>query len=199
MDLLIIKSFLDTTAITKIIEEMRSSHAAAATVYGGTQQGGGVDTRVRKVARLSISEETREWVKQQLMQKKEQLEQRFGIPLTHCEDPQFLRYETGHFFVAHQDGNTPMIYDHTRFRKVSVSLYLSQQTIEPAPNSYGAGELVLHGHSSEPKQMIAEPPGTLVAFRSETTHEVLPITHGERYTIVSWFRNDEPRSGTLRK
>ena len=31
-------------------------------------------------------------------------------------------------------------------------------------------------------------PGTLVAFRSETTHEVTPVTHGERYSIVSWFR-----------
>jgi len=28
----------------------------------------------------------------------------------------------------------------------------------------------------------------LVAFRSETTHEVTPVTHGERYSIASWFR-----------
>jgi SM-20-related protein len=31
-------------------------------------------------------------------------------------------------------------------------------------------------------------PGTLVAYRAETTHEVTPVTHGERFTIVSWFR-----------
>ena len=30
-------------------------------------------------------------------------------------------------------------------------------------------------------------PGTLVCFRAETTHEVLPVTHGERFTIVSWY------------
>jgi SM-20-related protein len=31
-------------------------------------------------------------------------------------------------------------------------------------------------------------PGTLVAYRAETTHEVTPVTHGERFTIASWFR-----------
>jgi SM-20-related protein len=31
-------------------------------------------------------------------------------------------------------------------------------------------------------------PGTLVAFRADTTHEVVPVTYGERYTIVTWFR-----------
>ena len=31
-------------------------------------------------------------------------------------------------------------------------------------------------------------PGTLVAFRAETTHEVTPVTRGERYAIVSWYR-----------
>jgi SM-20-related protein len=30
-------------------------------------------------------------------------------------------------------------------------------------------------------------PGLLVAFRSDTVHEVLPVTHGERFTVVSWF------------
>ncbi|MER9409217.1 2OG-Fe(II) oxygenase [Mesorhizobium sp. M0589] len=31
-------------------------------------------------------------------------------------------------------------------------------------------------------------PGSLVAFRSETTHEVTPVTCNERFTIVSWYR-----------
>jgi predicted 2-oxoglutarate/Fe(II)-dependent dioxygenase YbiX len=34
---------------------------------------------------------------------------------------------------------------------------------------------------------LAPSPGTLVAFRAETTHEVTPVTHGERVTIVSWY------------
>jgi predicted 2-oxoglutarate/Fe(II)-dependent dioxygenase YbiX len=31
-------------------------------------------------------------------------------------------------------------------------------------------------------------PGTLVAYRAETTHEVTPLTHGERFTVATWFR-----------
>ncbi|MDB6025406.1 MAG: hypothetical protein JWM68_1629 [Verrucomicrobiales bacterium] len=191
IDSLTIRNLLDAATITTIVAEMRSSHAAAATVYGETKHGGTVNPRVRKVSRLAVSLEIRERVKELLMQQKEQLAQRFGVALTYCEDPQFLRYETGDFFVAHQDGNTPIIYDHTRFRKVSVSIYLSQRAAEPTPDTYGGGELVLYSRSSDARQLIAETPGTLVAFRSETTHEVLPITHGERYTIVSWFRSDE--------
>jgi SM-20-related protein len=34
--------------------------------------------------------------------------------------------------------------------------------------------------------LIGEP-GLLVAFRSDVLHEVEAVTHGERYSIVSWF------------
>ncbi|MCA1578026.1 MAG: 2OG-Fe(II) oxygenase [Acidobacteria bacterium] len=42
--------------------------------------------------------------------------------------------------------------------------------------------------SSEPKFHFVGERGTLIAFRAETTHEVTPVTHGERYSMVSWFR-----------
>ena len=29
--------------------------------------------------------------------------------------------------------------------------------------------------------------GVLVAFRSELLHEVVPVTHGQRYTLVTWY------------
>src|SRR5205085_1516987 len=61
---------------------------------------------------------------------------------------------------------------------------------EPLPETYGGGELMLHGPygSREPPVRADAQPGTLVAFRAETTHEVTPVTHGERFTIVSWYR-----------
>ena len=50
--------------------------------------------------------------------------------------------------------------------------------------------LVLHGPypDFDYRQAVACGAGSLAAFRSETTHEVLPVEHGERFTIVSWFR-----------
>ncbi len=195
-DIFTISDFLNPAEIAAIVSEMQSAHAVAATVYGGNPgYHGTVDDRVRMVARLTMSPETRQKIAALLLQQKARLEQRFGVALTHCEEPHFLRYEVGNFFVAHQDGNTPMIYDHTRFRKVSVSIYLSQQSSQPGPNIYGDGELVLHGAypNINERHRVVEPPGTLVAFRSEVTHEVLPISHGVRHAIVSWFRSDEPK------
>ena len=46
-----------------------------------------------------------------LLNLKETIEEHFGINVGECEEPQFLRYRTGDFFVAHQDGNTPLIFD----------------------------------------------------------------------------------------
>jgi SM-20-related protein len=125
-----------------------------------------------------------------LMAQKGALEQHFGVALGECEAPQFLRYQEGDYFVPHQDGNTPLIHDESRFRKISVVLFLSPQSDEPLPETYGGGALVLHGPYLGPTLRVAMPnaPGTLVAYRAETTHEVTPVTHGERFTIASWLR-----------
>jgi SM-20-related protein len=97
------------------------------------------------------------------MQQTDALEQHFGHALSSCEPPQFLRYLPGDFFVAHQDGNTPLIHDDSRFRKVSAVIFLSAFSEGPARAADARA-----GHA-------------------ETTHEVLPVTHGERFTIVSSY------------
>ncbi|HYG25170.1 MAG TPA: 2OG-Fe(II) oxygenase [Verrucomicrobiae bacterium] len=182
--------FLDDATITGIVGEMKRSHAAAAPVYGQAKAGGTVNPHVRKVSRLSMSTATRDKIVSLLMEAKDALSMHFGVALNHCEEPQFLRYETGDFFVAHQDGNTPLVYDHTRFRKISISICLSQPGDASDPGTYGGGDLVLYGKPMESGERAVQGRGTLVAFRSETTHEVLPVSHGERYAIVSWYRSD---------
>jgi SM-20-related protein len=74
---------------------------------------------------------------------------------------------------------------------VSVVIFLSAQSEHPAPETFCGGSLVLHAPfgQAEPRLTLAPAPGTLVAFPSETTHEVLPITHGERLSVVSWYRS----------
>jgi SM-20-related protein len=185
IDVLEINGFLDAAACAALRAELRAANGAAAGLLGGD-----VRTHVRKATRVALPPARCEQVKALLMQGKPALERHFGLTLTECEAPQFLRYETGDFFVAHQDGNTPLIHDDSRFRKVSVVLFLSRQSEAPLPDSYGGGSLVLHGPYSGPELRIplGPPPGTLVAFRAETTHEVTPVTDGERFTIVTWFR-----------
>lgn len=188
-DLLIIRDFLSIARREEIVAELKLASGGPATVYG-KEKAGAVEPRVRKVTRLAVSAETRGSVMRQLLERKGPIEEYFGTTLSECEEPQFLRYEAGDYFVAHQDGNTPLIFDQTRHRRVSVVIFLNSQSKEPAPDTYCGGELVFHGPYHDPMSRlpVAADPGTLVAFRAEVTHEVVPVKHGERYTIVSWYR-----------
>jgi SM-20-related protein len=192
IDVLEIRDFLSPADCQALRDELRQAGGRPAALLG--QEGSGkVHPQVRKVTRSRVPFSTCERLTRLFMERRDRLERHFGIPLGSCEEPQFLRYETGDFFVAHQDGNTPLIYDQSRFRKISVVLFLSAQSDEPVPETYGGGSLVLHGHYSGPslQQPVIASPGTLVAFHAETTHEVTPVTHGERFTIVSWFQGSE--------
>jgi SM-20-related protein len=185
IDVLEINGFLDAAACAALRAELRAAGGSAASLLGGD-----VRTQVRKATRVAVLPAMSARVKSLLMQARPMLERHFGLALGDCEAPQFLRYEAGDFFVPHQDGNTPLIHDESRFRRISVVIFLSRHSEEPAPETYGGGSLILHGPYSGPELRIplGPPPGTLVAFRAETTHEVTPVTHGERITIATWFR-----------
>jgi predicted 2-oxoglutarate/Fe(II)-dependent dioxygenase YbiX len=182
-DLLRLDEFFDAATCDTIVAELRAANAEAATVYGSSA-GAAVQPRVRSVRRVDVSSELHELVSGRLLDHMPEMGQHFGVALDSCEPPQFLRYEPGDFFVAHQDGNTPLLRDDSQSRRVSIVAFLN--------TDYDGGVLTLHG--SYPDYNVRHPvivdPGTLVAFRSETTHEVTPVTRGQRYTIVSWYRSD---------
>ena len=189
IDLLEVEGFLDEGTRERIVAELEREGGAPATVLSA-DAGGRVHAAVRKTTRIAVSPETRELVRQRLMERRAAIEARFGVALTECEEPQFLRYETGDYFVPHQDGNTPMVWDDSRFRRISAVIFLSEKSEEPAPDIYGGGALVFHGPYSGPELRVPATahPGSLVTFRAETTHEVTPVTHGVRFTIATWFR-----------
>ncbi|HYP50210.1 MAG TPA: hypothetical protein VEQ34_04655, partial [Pyrinomonadaceae bacterium] len=135
IELLEINDFLDAAAQRTILAEIRTCTSAAATVYG-KESGGAVEPLVRRVLRVEVSSETRRLVRELLLDCREKFENHFGVTLNECEEPQFLRYQTGDFFVAHQDGNTPLIYDETRFRKISISIFLNAQSAERLSDTY---------------------------------------------------------------
>jgi SM-20-related protein len=183
-----VKSFLSPAECAGLRAALRQAAGSQATVLS-PHPGGEVKPLVRRSTRMRVPACTAEQITARLMQQTCALEQRFGHVLSSCEPPQFLRYLPGDFFVAHQDGNTPLIHDDSRFRKVSAVIFLSAFSQTPAAESYGGGALVLHGPYSGPNLRVpfTPLPGTLICFRAETTHEVLPVTHGERFTIVSWY------------
>lgn len=180
-DLLQLHDFFDDATRAQLLTQMRNAATGPATVYG-SGAGAAVQPRVRSVRRVEVAAELRELVMNRLQESKTEIESHFDVTLGECEEPQFLRYESGDFFVAHQDGNTPMVLDDSRHRRISVVIFLNRE--------YGGGKLTLHGKypDYDTRHSIDGVPGILVAFRSETTHEVTPVTDGERYTIVSWYR-----------
>jgi len=187
--LLLVRDFFDARECGALVAELRGAEGGAAVVYG-RGEAGVVDERVRRVARLAVSPETAEFVSRRLSGLKARVEDHFGVRLAGCEEPQFLRYREGDFFVAHQDGNTGLIRSEREARLVSVVVFLSRRAGETGEGDYRGGSLVFSdwrpGSTRDPFSLNGEP-GTLVAFRAETTHEVTPVTSGERLSIACWY------------
>lgn len=189
MDLLVLSEFLDRITCERIVESLKAASGAPAVVYG-TDVAGAVHANVRSATRVVVPDDLRDEIAQRFEAARQGMALHFGVSLSHCEEPQFLHYRAGDFFVAHQDGNTPLTRDETRHRRVSVVVFLNSQSAAPDAGSYGGGDLLFHGAYPDWQARHAAPaaPGALVAFHSEATHEVTPVTHGDRYTIVSWYR-----------
>ena len=190
-DLLLQRNFIDESTCERIIDESLTAASGPATVYGRGDSGA-VNERMRKTTRFQPSTQTKELIIQRLLEYKPEIERHFQISLRDCEEPQFLRYDVGDFFVAHQDGNTGLIHlASDADRKISITLFLNQQTDQRVPRSFSGGSLKFSDYRAEPgyrEFVLPAEPGLLVAFRSETTHEVTQVTTGARYSIVTWYR-----------
>ena len=184
-DLFGVSQFLEPSLVDAIVAEMKVAPGSPATVYGSTVSGT-IEQSVRRTFRVKPSNETVALVIQKLLALKETVEKHFDIVLKECEEPQFLRYREGDFFVAHQDGNTGLLRLPSEERLISTVIFLTRESESPETGDYSGGSLVF-SHLQDRFRLSSEP-GLLIAFRSETTHEVTPVTHGERYSIASWYK-----------
>ena len=71
-------------------------------------------------------------------------------------------------------------------------LFLNGSSREPRPATYGGGSLTFYSLFEDPdSENLGVPleaePGLLVAFNAHLPHSVEPVTHGERFTIATWF------------
>ena len=176
----------------RIVNEMSALEGRSSLVYGRSEAGV-VNETTRRSLSLAPSLETVELVVGQLLACMGQIAEHFSVKLSEGEDPQFLRYQKGDFFVAHQDGNTGMLRLDTERRLVSTVIFLGREveSLVEGRDVYCGGSLVFTNQRvamEHAKFHMRGEPGMLIAFRSETTHEVTPVTHGERYSIVSWYR-----------
>jgi SM-20-related protein len=117
----------------------------------------------------------------------------FDIEIEGRQSLQFLVYGEGDFFEAHRDRNDSVgAASFSARRQVSVVMFLNGESKEPRGGTYGGGSLTFYGllGGDRGKQVglpLVGEDGLLVAFESGTWHSVTPITHGERYTVVTWL------------
>lgn len=185
-----VKNFFDARMCRNLLGELRDCPTVPSKIYG-QEASDSVNENIRKSDFLMPSRATVEIITKRLSNCREKVGEHFGLSLNECEEPQFLRYRVGDFFVAHQDGNTGMLRsEREQRRKVSIVIFVNSQTEIPQTDDYCGGSLVFsdwHPSSKREDLPVSGEAGMLIAFRSETTHEVIPVTRGERYSIVSWF------------
>jgi PKHD-type hydroxylase len=87
---------------------------------------------------------------------------------------QFTNYEApSGKYGKHVDRGMNMIV-----RKLSISIQLTN------PEEYEGGELKLY--DGEEETIMSKEQGTLIIFPSYVLHEVMPVTKGERNSLVTW-------------
>ena len=193
LGLFVVEDFFDKQTCVQIQAEMRTVDHTRAEVVDGSSKVELVKQTSRRTLDARVSGRTSEQVKVRLRSLQPELESHFRIGLSDCETPQFLIYKPGDFFRPHRDGDDdPDKPEYINKRRVSLIIFLNDQSEEHRPNTYSGGSLTLYGVVSEPRWAkygfhLTGVAGLLIAFRSELFHEVGEVAAGERYTIASWF------------
>jgi predicted 2-oxoglutarate/Fe(II)-dependent dioxygenase YbiX len=146
-----------------------------------------VDETVRRTKSARIAEPAVSELKARLLDLKPALEAHFNLTLKGCDDPHLLIYREGDFFNPHRDNNRD-----PKQRRVSIVVFLNRESKEIASDCYGGGSLVFYELMDDPRCKdigfpVAGKEGLLVAFAADRIHGVLPVTYGERLTLVTWF------------
>ncbi len=101
----------------------------------------------------------------------------YNYELTAMEDIQFSEYDASYqgMYRNHTDDG----FEEFR-RKISFTLQLSD------PSDYEGGELLIYRFKLDNPFEVKKEKGLITIFPSWTIHEVTPVTHGTRYTLVGW-------------
>jgi predicted 2-oxoglutarate/Fe(II)-dependent dioxygenase YbiX len=180
------RSFLDREQCARLCAEMRAAPREPATVRGrGAEYV--VDPSRRSVLLAEMPADGYALVEGLLLAVRPAVESHFEIRLEGCQPLQFLTYRTGDFYQVHRDSaHEPEAADFPRRRRISAVIHLN------ATPDYGGGSLTFYGLMGDVRARsvgfsLEAEAGLLVAFRSDLAHEVTPVSHGERYSIATWY------------
>ncbi len=185
------RELLSRKACARLIDEMRATTAAPATV--ADEQGETVLETSRRTKQAQVSVTAAAPVNAALLESLPRLAAHFGRRLAGMQAPQFLVYREGDFFRPHHDDSQEAeAPDFVRQRSVSAVLFLNNEG-PGEPAGYSGGSLTFYGlmddnvNGDSVGLPLAAETGLLIAFPAHVVHSVSPVTAGERYTVVSWF------------
>jgi SM-20-related protein len=187
----IARAFFDQSLCQRLCQAMREGGSSPATITLGDLNI--TDAGRRRTNQVAVSDVDRRIVEDRLVALAPTVVQYFDLKLSGLQRAQFLRYQRGDFFRPHQDLSSHPTHGVTlRSRRISTVLFLNRQSRLPEDEAYCGGELRLFKVDDHPDPVccVTGEPGLLVAFASEVLHEVRPVTHGERYTVVSWYTHE---------
>lgn len=177
----------------ELVDRMLTAPGEPASVYTSDNEPA-VEPHARKTRSVDLPPALDLVVRNCLDAKRADLARHFGVTLERCEAPQYLVYEPGGFFRPHMDTRPPSDTKHLggAGRLVSAVIFLSTPDATERAD-YDGGELRLFNLVDEPAWRgigfaCDADPGLLLAFRSDTIHEVTPVTRGCRCVVATWFR-----------
>jgi SM-20-related protein len=192
LGLFAIEGFLDAATCRDLRTAIRSGRPRAGTV-GGRGSEFVVDRAYRSVNWVKVDDAAVAVVRSRLLAAAKDVGDFYGFALTDCEDPQFLAYGPGDHYKAHRDSAAHSEATATsKARRISTVVFLNRAAEPATDDSYGGGALTFFGLVPDPSGKSLGIPleadeGLLITFPSEMLHAVEPVTHGERYTIASWY------------
>lgn len=189
--LFVLPDFLDPKFVADLCKVMTVAPTEKALVVksSGVER---LDENTRKVGSSIVPKEIRADLRKKLVALVPQLEKHFKVKLGGCEPPSFLIYRPTDFFRPHKDGGNSSGNSDSRRRRVSATIFLNPESAKPQKGAYGQGELTFYGllegpHWDRCPIHLSPQPGLFIAFPSEMIHEVTPVSHGQRLTVVTWF------------
>lgn len=186
-----LEGFLDPGVCSRLRNEARRAVHAAATV-SKKDDVDALDERTRRTKRAVVPPSAHADLDERLAALLPELAMHFGKPVSGFQQVQFLVYRQRDFFRAHQDNSDdPTLPDEIRARRISLVIFLNGQSRLPQPGCFCGGALTFFNlPGMEVRTNVEAREGMLLAFPSDVMHEVRPVTHGQRFTAVTWFTAD---------
>jgi SM-20-related protein len=186
--LFILTNFLSSDrlrTITPLLEAAPGELAAIQPVAGG---GLSANEEVRRAWEIELADDLHEDLVSRIHAVHPEVESFFAQSLEPCEAVAALRYPPGAFYRTHRDVAAQPDAHQLHRRAVSIVVFLNSGA--PVPKAaFTGGALRLHetDDGCGSWRDVVPVAGTLIAFRSDVLHEVLPVATGTRLTAVTWL------------